>query len=156
MPDMELRWEKVFAPDSGTLLDIRVYGTTADDHVRVLNMLAKRYRVLYSEDGTVRDLPDYATIVHRKKSHSVSVDVDVLGVDVRCLFWDEAELVLDLLPGRVDSAEKAEAVFALMKTIADTLNKQVLLTAENASATSQWSEEHAICKFAPSRLDPNC
>jgi hypothetical protein len=102
-----------------------------------------------SEDGTVCDLPDYATIAHRKNSHSVSVDVDVFGVDVRCFFWDEREFVLDLLSERVNTAEKAEAVFELMKLIANTLNKHVLLTTENASATRQWSEGHALCQFGP-------
>jgi hypothetical protein len=49
----------------------------------------------------------------------------------------------------VDSEAKAEGIFGLMRTIAETLKKRVLLTAENAGATQQWSEEHAICAFDP-------
>src|SRR6266566_2312886 len=71
----------------------------------------------------------------------------VVGVEVKCFFWGENELTLDLRPEDVDSAEKAQGVFDLMKAIANTLNKRVLLTAENGSATRQWSEEYAIRVF---------
>ncbi len=149
MPGMEIPWKEVFAPDSGTLLDVRVYDTTAADYDRLLGMLAMRYRVLYLEDGNAKDLPDYATIIRRRDLVSVSIAVDVVGVDVKCFFWEENELILDLRPEDVDSAEKAQGMFDLMKAIANTLNKRVLLTAENASATRQWSEEFAICVFDP-------
>ena len=47
MPSMEIPWKEVFAPDSGTLLDVRVYDMTAADYDRLLGMLAMQYRVLY-------------------------------------------------------------------------------------------------------------
>ena len=156
MPSMEIPWKKVFAPDSGTLLDVRVYDTTAADYDRLLGMLAMQYRVLYLEDGNAKakDLPDYTTIIRRRDLVSVSIAVDVVGVEVKCFFWGENELTLDLRPEDVDSAEKAQGVFDLMKAIANTLNKRVLLTAENGSATRQWSEEYAIRVFDPPHEQP--
>ena len=151
---MEIPWREVFAPDSGMLLDVRVYDTTSADYDRLLGMLAMRYRVLYLEDGNAKDLPDYATIIRRRDRVSVSIAVDVVGVEVKCFFWGENELTLDLRPEDVDSAEKAQGVFDLMKAIANTLNKRVLLTAENGSATRQWSEEYAIRVFDPPHVQP--
>lgn len=152
MPSMERPWQEVFAPDSGTLLDIRVYDTIEADYDRLLGVLATRYRVVYCENGDAKDLPDYATIVRRRDLGSVSISVNVVGVEVRCFFWEKNEINLDLLPEDVDSPEKAESIFDFMKTIAKTLNKRVLLTAENASATSQWSAEYAIWAFEPSHI----
>src|SRR3989441_1094988 len=154
MPSMEIPWKEVFAPDSGTLLDVRVYDTTAADYDRLLGMLATQYRVLYLEDGNAKDLPDYATIIRRRDLVSVSIAIDVFGVEVKCFFWGENELTLDLRPEDVDSTEKAQGIFDLMKAIANTLNKRVLLTAENATATRQWSEEYAIRVFDPPHVQP--
>jgi len=151
---MEIPWREVFAPDSGMLLDVRVYDTTSADYDRLLGMLATQYRLLYLEDGNAKDLPDYATIIRRRDRVSVSLAVDVVGVEVKCFFWGENELTLDLTPDDVDSADKAQSIFDLMKAIANTLNKRVLLTAENATATRQWSEEYAIRVFDPPHVQP--
>ena len=111
MPSMEIPWKEVFAPDSGTLLDVRVYDMTAADYDRLLGMLAMQYRVLYLEDGNAKakDLPDYTTIIRRRDLVSVSIAIDVFGVEVKCFFWGENELTLDLRPEDVDSTEKAQA-----------------------------------------------
>ena len=149
MLSMETSWKQVFAPDSGALLDIRVYGTTAEDYDTLLRLLTEQYGALYLEDGNPRDLPEYRTIIHRRDLVSVVMAVKIQGVEVKCFFWEEDEINLDLLPDDVDSAEKAEGIFEFMRTIAWTLNKRVLLTGENASATRQWLEAHAICAFDP-------
>ena len=73
---------------------------------------------------------------------------------MKCFFWGENELTLDLRPEDVDSPDKAQGIFDLMKAIANTLNKRVLLTAENATATRQWSEEYAIRVFDPPHVQP--
>jgi hypothetical protein len=151
---MEIPWREVFAPDSGMLLDVRVYDTTSADYDRLLGMLATQYRLLYLEDGNAKDLPDYATIIRRRDRVSVSIAVDVVGVEVKCFFWRENELTLDLRPEDVDSPDKAQGIFDLMKAIANTLNKRVLLTAENATATRQWSEGYAIRVFDPPHVQP--
>src|SRR5207245_9397729 len=151
-----IRGEVVLDLDSSTPFDVRVYDMTSADYDRLFGMLAMQYRVLYLEDGNAKakDLPYYTTIIRRRDLVSVSIAVDVVGVEVKCFFWGENELTLDLRPEDVDSAEKAQGVFDLMKVIANTLNKRTLLTAENGSATRQWSEEYAICMFDPPHVQP--
>src|SRR5437667_10228227 len=127
MPSMEIPWKEVFAPDSGTLFDVRVYDTSAADYDRLLGMLATQYRVLYLEDGNAKDLPDYATIIRRRDLVSVSIPVDVVGGDVKCSLWEANALILDLRPEDVDPAEQARGLLDLLKAIANTRNKRVLL-----------------------------
>ena len=139
----------MFKPDSGIVFEIRAYGVTAKDYEILLPVLAKRYLAMYSENGETKDLPDYNTITRRRSLVTTMLELKIVGVQVRCWFVEENEIDLDLLPDDVDSEEKAEGIFGLMSTIAETLKKRVFLTAENAGATQQWSEEHAICVFDP-------
>jgi len=92
---------------------------------------------VYSEDGEPRDFPDYSTISRRRNLVTTTLELNTMKSISICL------------PDDVDSEAKAEGIFGLMRTIAETLKKRVLLTAENAGATQQWSEEHAICAFDP-------
>jgi len=146
---MQARWNEVFKPDSGIVFEIRAYGITPKDYDVLLPLLIQRYPAVYSEDGERRDLPDYSTITRRRNLVTTTLELNILDVRVKCWFWEDDELDLDLLPNDVDSEAKAEGIFSLMKTIAETLKKRVLLTAENSGATQQWSEEHAICAFDP-------
>ena len=143
----ETSWQELFKPDSGILFEIRAYRVSAGDYDLLLPILTERYPAVYSEDGVPKDLPDYNTIVRRRDLCTPMLALNVIGVQVNCWFWEDSEIDLDLLPDDVDSAEKAEGVFTLMKTIATTLKKRVLLTAEGVGATEQGSEEYAICAF---------
>ena len=146
---MPTTWIEVFKPDSGMVFEIRVYGITARDYDVLLPLLIQRYPAVYSEDGETRDLPNYSTITRRRDLVTTTLELNIVGVQVRCWFAEDNEIDLDLLPDDVDSEEKAEGIFRLMRMIAETLQKRVFLTAENAGATQQWSVEHAICVFDP-------
>lgn len=152
---MRPSWSEAFKPDSGIVFEIRAYGTTAKDYDVLLPLLIQRYPAVYSQDGETRDLPDYETIARQRNLVTATLELDIVGVKVRCWFADDNEIDFDLLPDDVDSEAKAEAIFGLMRTIAEALKKRVLLTAENAGATQQWSEEHAICAFDPPAQDVN-
>ena len=73
-----------------------------------------------------------------------------MGVLVKCWFWEDNEIDVDLLPEDVDCEAKAEGIFVLMRTIAETLRRRVFLIAENMGSTQQGAEEYAICAFDPS------
>jgi len=146
--DSEL-WRSVFAPDQGTLLNIRIYGTDQTDHEAFLELVQSRYRISYSENGMDKALPEYEEIVQNRKFCSVRLSVDVGSIVLNSFFWDTKEINLDLLPEDIDSLPKANSVFELMKTLASHLKKPVLLTGENASATQEWSEQYAICVADP-------
>jgi hypothetical protein len=64
---------------------------------------------------------------------------------LNCFFQSEDEINLDILPDEIRTSEQAQSIFDLMKTLASKLHKTVLLTAENGSATQDWSERFAIC-----------
>ena len=75
-------------------------------------MLAKRYPAMYSEDGDAKDLPDYNTIIRRHNLITTMLELNIVGVQVRCWFAEDNEIDLDLLPDDVDSEEKAGASLA--------------------------------------------
>lgn len=144
-------WKRAFQPDSGMLEEIRVYGTTEDDYRRLLSMLATRYHARYTRDDVDQaEIPDYSVILRDYEIVSIKVKFLVAGVLVHLWFWSEDEIDLDVLPEDVDSLDKAQGIVDLMKAIARLLNKRVLLTMENASATQEWSEQYAICSINPS------
>jgi len=120
---MRSSWSEVFKPDSGIVFEVRAYGITAKDYDVLLPVLIQRYPAVYSEDGEARDLPDYNTLARRRNLVTATLELNILGVKVRCWFAEDNEINLDLLPDDVDSEDKAEAIFGLMRTIAETLKK---------------------------------
>ncbi len=142
-------WRRVFAPDSGMLLDICVYGTSGADYRALLPFLVSRFSARYFRDGVQLDVPDYRIILADYEHASVFVNISIRGVQVNLWFHSEEEINLDLLPDEVDTSDKAVSVIAFITEIARLLDKRVLLTAENASADQQWSEEHCICSVEP-------
>ena len=146
----EAFWRQVFQPDCGTLLYIWVYGTTEADYRTLLAMLASRYEAKYLRDDVEQNaMPDYRVIDEDNNLVSVRVRFFAHGVLVHVWFGDDERMDLDVLPDEVDSPEKAQAIFHLMKELSSVLNKRVLLTAENVSATQEWSEQYAICSINP-------
>jgi hypothetical protein len=127
-------WRQAFVPDSGILLDIRVYGTSQDDYRALLPFIASHFSAQYVRDGVALEVPNYDVIVRDSENVSAFVKIDVTGVQVNLWFHSQKEMNLDLLPDDVDSVVKAKSVIDFMKTIAMLLKKRVLLTAENASA----------------------
>jgi len=145
-----IAWQDVFKPDCGTLLNIRVYGTTEADYSAILKMVTTRYVARYVRDNVEQhEVPDYAAILEDCSRASVLVRFTA-GVRVHLWFWSVEEIDLDFLPEDVDSAEKAQDIFNLMGQISPLLNNRVLLTRENGSATWEWSEKYAICSINPS------
>ena len=141
-------WREAFAPDSGTLLEIRVYGTCEADYRMLLSFLDSNFSIRYFRDGFQTKVPDYDRILEDYESVLTFVAIDV-GVPVNLWFYSADEIDLDLLPDDVDSVAKAERIIAFMQSIGTLLNKRVLLTAENASADQEWSEQHCIVSIAP-------
>lgn len=146
---MRTPWNEVFKPDSGIVFEMRGYGITAKDYDVLLPLLIPRYPAVYSEDGETSACPDFSTITRRRNLVTTMLELNIVGVQVRCWFAEDDEIDLDLLPDDVDTKEKAEGIFGLMSMIAKTLKRRIFLTAENAGATQRWSEEHAICVFDP-------
>jgi hypothetical protein len=149
---LEPFWKRVFEPDCGSLRDIRVYGVGRNDYRILLEMLNTRYHAVMvrNDQQEVTRIPDYTVIAEEAQlDNSVRLKFYAADVLVHLWFWDESEINLDLQPEDVDSWHKAQAIFDLMIEIADLLNKRVLLTWENVSATREWSEQFAVCSAYP-------
>jgi hypothetical protein len=149
----EHRYRDIFVPDSGALLDLKVFDVTANDWQALLNFLSTNYLVNYSEDGDPKPLPDYATISHVREQKGVSLEVLLPGFTVCSYFFLDDEIELDLLPEHVDSREKADAVFALMKGIAGLLRREVLLVPETSTSNPDELRKMAVCGCDPVRRE---
>jgi hypothetical protein len=101
------------------------------------------------EDGLVAQLPDFATIWGRRSEKAQTLKVVLPGFTVNSHFFLEDEIELDLRPEDIDSAEKANAVFALIKDIARLLQKEVLLAGESSIADPEELRRMAICSCHP-------
>jgi hypothetical protein len=149
----EHRYREIFVPDSGALLDLRIFDVTPNDWQALLSFLSSNYVVNYSEDGDPRPLPDYATIKQVQKRKSVSFEVLLPGFAVCSYFFLDDEIELDLLPEDVDSKEKADAVFTLMKGIAVLLHRKVLLVEETSITDPEELRKIAVCECDPVRQE---
>lgn len=142
-------WREIFAPDAGTLLDLRVFGVSAEDYRALLAMVVSRFCARYMRDGVEGDVPTYETILRDCGTVSVYVKSSVAGVQINLWFWSESELELDLLPDDVDSEPKANGILRFVSEVSRLLKKPVLLTGENATADEQWAQTHCILRAEP-------
>jgi hypothetical protein len=69
------------------------------------------------------------------EQESTTLVMSVDGVQVNCHFFLRSELELDLDPREVNSSSRLASLFRLMQTIADALDRLVVLTPENAPAS---------------------
>jgi hypothetical protein len=145
----EHRYREIFAPDSGALLDIYVFDVTAVDWQAVLNFLSAQYVLVYSEDGLAEPLPELATVWQRHNEKSLTLKVLLPGFTINTHFFAVEQIELDLLPEDIDSAEKANAIFALIGGIARLLKKEVFLVQEHGSASPEELRQMAICSCDP-------
>jgi hypothetical protein len=146
----EHRYREIFAPDCGTLLDIYVLNVTPDHWQALLEFLPTKYDLAYLEDGLAVPLPDFATIWRRRSEKALMLKVVLPGFTVNSHFFLEDEIELDLLPEDIDSAEKANVVFALIKDIARLLQKEVLLVGKSSITDPEELRRMAICSCDPS------
>jgi hypothetical protein len=152
-------YKKIFSPDLGSLLEIRVLNTSMADWQLLLDDLVAKYVSVYSEDGVVTSLPSAVALWQKNKEKSLSLEVLLCGFTMNCHFFDDGQIQVNLLPEDVDSMEKAEAVFGFMREISVLLNKEVLLTPEFGGATPEELRNLAVCVVEPtehtiqSRLD---
>ena len=145
----EHRYRDIFVPDSGALFDIYVFGITVNDWQALLKFLSTNYVLNYAEDGISKPLPEFDTIQERRKGKAIALEVLLPGFTINTHFFSDDHIQLNLLPEDVNSAEKADAVFALMKGISRSLHKTVYLVQEYGSATPEELKDMAVCSCDP-------
>lgn len=79
----------------------------------------------------------------------MTLEILLLGFTINSHFFLTEEIKLDLLPEDVNSAGKAESVFALMRGVAGLLEKEVFLIPEHGSANELELKRMAVCSCDP-------
>jgi hypothetical protein len=142
-------YKEVFEPDSGMLLEIVAFEVTTRDWQSLLDWLSAHYELEYSEDYISQPLPDIEAISRIYNQKSPALRIILLGFTANCHFQARDEIRINVLPEDVDSSEKAEAVFSLMRNIARVLGREVFLVPEFGSATTEEQQAVAVCVADP-------
>ena len=142
-------YKEIFAPDEGLLLDILIFGTTQDDWALAFDYICSHCEISYTEDGEVKAVPKFEVIWRRAKESSVTLGILVSGIQLKCHFFEQYQIELDLHPEDVSTAEQAESVFEFLVALSGLLRKEVLLTPENVSGTPAERRRAARCWADP-------
>jgi hypothetical protein len=84
------------------------------------------------------------------------LEIMLQGFTLNSHFTSTNQIQLNVLPEDVNSAEKADAVFHLMRGVANALDKHVFLTPELGSATDDELRQNALCVAAPNSTTVQC
>lgn len=148
---MNPSYRDIFEPDEGSLLQVMVFDTASQDWQCMLQILQTKYVTVYSEDGTVTNLPPIDQIWLTRLQKSLTFEILLPGFTVNTHFFTPEEIELNILPDDIDSQEKANAFFEFMLLMADTLGRNVYLAPEHGSASSEELRKMAICVAEPGR-----
>jgi len=144
-------YRKVFTPDDGALLELRVFGTNLNGWESLIAFLSGNYLVIYSEDGIETPLPEAKIIFLRRAEKTVMLEVMLLGFTVNCHFFLIDQIQMNLLPENINTKAKADPVFELMTQISSLLGKDVFLTPEFGDATAEQLQRIAVCTVRSGR-----
>lgn len=141
-----MKWEEYegeFEFD-GSLRDIYVLDTTIDDWEQIINLAhSGTYKIKYAVNGDEFPLPQHAsTIFARQDGVNVMLSLCVGTATLNCHFFTAEEIEFDLDPREIRTKSQANEILAFMSHIGRTLNKSVVMTAEN-------SQEKVILDFDP-------
>ncbi|MGC4122776.1 MAG: hypothetical protein QM765_51030 [Myxococcales bacterium] len=138
--NLELDWPRqkdFFAPD-GSLRDIYVLGTNAEDWATVLSWLGSRCRAECTQNGSPIPLPSRFDQVSRE---SLLLTVWVGETDLCCHFFVVDEIEFDFVPNQVDEA-RLRQLLTFMGELGELTGRTVIMTPEN------WREA-PLFKFTP-------
>jgi hypothetical protein len=114
----------------------------------MLDFLPSAYHCTYSEDGILLPaMPRHATIRERRNVVTLLLTVDLAGASINSHFFEAESIEFDLLPGEINTPEKADLVVDLMQALSRLLTKEVFLHEENASASDEWLKERALARI---------
>lgn len=141
-------WQRIFEPDSRSLLDIWVFDIGLADWQVLLNWLQSNYPIAYSEDSATAALPSVEEIWKRQNSGTQLLRIDLGGFTVNTHFFSADEIEMNVLPEDVDSRAKAESVFRLAIGMARVLKKEVTFAPEYGSASAAELKAIAFCSVS--------
>ena len=117
----------------GSLRDVYVLATTQReleyffDHVRPM-IADGDFRL----DGESSPLPDtYQEAMKRSRDSAATLSIPAGDGVVNCHFFDDSELELDFRPNDYQTAESWDALSSFLQGLADAMQREVIVTAEN-------------------------
>lgn len=149
----EHRFREIFVPDSGAPLDIFAFDVTDHHWQSLLSFLSTNYELKYLEDGVAQPLPELTEIWQRAGQKALTLQVILPGFTANAFFFCRDQIELNVFPEDVTSAEKAGAVFNLMKGLAQTLDREVFMVPESGDVSNQELRKMAICFCDPLSLE---
>lgn len=143
---IELKWDDIrseFEWD-GSLRDIYVLDANLADWQRVIEFLQMSgYEYKFFRHGVVTPLPSDITIVFKQKESSACLlTIDLNGIQVNSHFFFDGEIEFDIDPREITGQGQLEALIRFLQSVAESVNKPVILTPENLS-------EKRILKMVP-------
>ena len=121
----------------GTLRDVYVLATTE----RELEAFFDYVRPMIADgdfclDGESSPLPDtYLEAMMSGRDAAATLSIPVGDGVVNCHFFDDSELELDIRPSDYQTDESWDALSSFIQGLADALQREVIVTAENTQET---------------------
>ncbi len=148
MIDIEKLIEKIAVLD-GSLRDIYIHNVALDDWDRLIAILKANYQ-LQCDEKMIPDSIRKIIPIQQERGFLLKIMIGE-GVVAHCHFYvseDEYDRIeLDLDPRELQSTRAIERVLHLMRTLGDSLMKDVFLTAENSIEEIYLSYSPLKCEF---------
>lgn len=121
----------------GSLRDIYVFNTDIEDWQKWANFVNENYRVLFNNYayGETKNQIDFKEVINywdgiQEECLDASVFLDT--TEVKTFFFDVSFIENDITPKDIRSINDHHNLMLYMKGLSKTLNKEVVLTAENS------------------------
>ena len=134
-------------PGKARGIEIKVFGTTADDWRLLVQLLHSRYKVSFTKNGIAVKWPGHDAVAVTQTG--IRLSLDLAGLEAYSRFADDTEIDLEIEPEEVKTAIQAQMIGELMIDTARLLNKEVLLTPARAGATIEWLRDNSLCLADP-------
>jgi hypothetical protein len=134
MTDYSRIYKDIFYID-GSLRDIYVLGTNKHDWRVLLNFLRLEiYPLEFFVEGELRPLPGrIEDIFAQAHEYDVHLRIDEAHLALHCHFFTSKEIEFDLHPRDFHTEQQVVRLLDFIRTIGKLLNREIILTPENAS-----------------------
>ena len=127
------KYKKEFEWD-GSLRDLYILNTDISHWQRLIDSLqGGTYKITFKVDDETVAMPEDVTEIFRKRDEvTVLMSLALGGIIINSHFFTDQQIEFDIDPREINSEEKLNQLFGFMRGIGQLLQKEVLLTSENA------------------------
>jgi predicted RNA-binding protein Jag len=137
--------------EDGSLLDIYVLHTSAEDWRKWIELVNGKYKVSFynGQTGQTTDKIDFEAVqAHwtRKTDFTNGAIITIGNFTVNCHFFGADEIENDVCPREIQSPDNHHQLMEYLTNISNQLDKKVILTTEN-------SQESVLIKVEGERIN---